>query len=135
MFQTKANSYAFLSLLEIAERGKGGVQAAEISSKYDLPTAYAAKVMSPLAKARIFQSDRGPQGGFRLARAPKDITALEIFEAMNGPLATGDILPDGASRNQQRGVSRLFDQVVADMRKRLKDVTLADLVASKTRKQ
>ena len=135
MFQTKANSYAFLSLLEIADRGKGGVQASEISSKFDLPTAYAAKVMSQLAKARIFHSDRGPQGGFRLSRAPKDITALEIFEAMNGPLATGDILPDGASRNQQRGVTQLFDHVVADMRKRLKGVTLADLMSGRAKKR
>ena len=84
--------------------------ASEISSKYDLPTAYAAKVMGQLAKARIFQSDRGPTGGFRLARPPKDITALEVFEAMNGPLASGRILPEGATRNQQRGVtSRAYE--------------------------
>ncbi len=135
MFQTKANSYAFLSLLEIAERGKGSVQASEISSKYDLPTAYAAKVMGQLAKARIFQSDRGPQGGFRLARAPKDITALEVFEAMNGPLASGSILPEGATRNHQRGVTQLFDQVIEDMRKRLQSVSLADLMSGKGRKR
>ncbi len=135
MFQTRANSYAFLSLLEIAERGKGGVQTAEISSKYDLPAAYAAKVMGQLARARIFQSDRGPRGGFRLARAPKDISALEIFEAINGPLASGSILPEGATRNHQRNVTQLFDNVIEDMRKRLKGVSLADLMSSKGRKR
>ncbi len=135
MFQTKANSYAFLSLLEIAERGKGGVQASEISSKYDLPTAYAAKVMGQLAKARIFRSDRGPQGGFQLARAPKDISALEILEAINGPLASGNILPEGVSRNHRRGVTKLFDHVIEDMRKRLGSVSLADLMSGKGRKR
>ena len=135
MFQTKANSYAFLSLLDVAQRGEGGVKAAEVSSKYNLPTAYAAKVMSQLAQARIFRADRGPHGGFRLAKAPKDISALEVFEAVNGPLATGDILPDGASRSHQRGVTQLFDQVIEDMRKRLQGVSLADLMSSKGRKR
>ena len=135
MFQTKANGYAFLSLLEIAERGKGGVQTAEISSKYDLPAAYTAKVMGQLAKARIFRSDRGPMGGFQLARAPKDISALEVFEAINGPLAGGNILPDGVSRNHQRGVTQLFDLVIEDMRKRLQSVSLADLMSGKNRKR
>ena len=124
-----------MSLLEIAERGKGGVQTAEISSKYDLPTAYAAKVMGQLAKARIFQSNRGVRGGFRLSRAPKDISALEVFEAVNGPLTGGSILPEGATRNQQRGVTQLFDQVIEDMRKRLQRVSLADLMSSKGRKR
>ena len=135
MFQTKANSYAFLSILEVAERGKGDVQTAEISSKYDLPAAYAAKVMGQLAKARILRSDRGPRGGFRLARAPKDISALEVFEAMNGPLTSGSILPEGATRNHQRGVTQLFDQVIEDMRKRLQSVSLADLMSGKGRKR
>ena len=75
MFQTRANSWAFLSLLEIAERGgKGVVRVSVISSKNGLPTTYTAKVMGELAKARICRSDRGPQGGFQLARAPKDIS-------------------------------------------------------------
>ncbi len=124
-----------MSLLEIAERGKDGVQAAEISSKYDLPTAYAAKVMGQLAKARICQSVRGPRGGFRLARAPKDISALEVFEAVNGPLTSGSILPEGATRNHQRGATQLFDQVIEDMRKRLKSVSVADLRSGKGRKR
>ena len=135
MFQSKANSYAFLSLLDVAERGKDAVMASEISSKYGLPTAYAAKVMGELARARIFQSDRGPKGGFRLARAPKDISALEIFEAMNGPLVGGTMLPDGATKNHQREATQLFDQVIEDMRKRLQKVSLADLMSGKERKR
>ena len=135
MFQSKAISYAFLSLLEIAERGKGGIQAAEISSKFDLPTTYAAKVMGRLAKAQICQSNPGLYGGFQLPRAPKDISALEIVEAMNGPLTGGSILPEGATRNHQRGVTQLFDQVIEDMRKRLQSVSLADLMSGKGRKR
>ena len=56
MFQSKANSYAFLSLLELADRGKGSVQAAVISSKHDLPTAYAGKILGQLSRARICHS-------------------------------------------------------------------------------
>ena len=37
-----------------------------------------------LAKARVFQSDRGPMGGFTLARPANKITLREIFEAVRG---------------------------------------------------
>ena len=39
----------------------------------------------------MFQSDRGPMGGFMLARPANKITLLEIFEVVNGQLGDGAI--------------------------------------------
>ena len=90
MFRSKALSYAVLSAAEVANQSDGkpgsGLQAAKVAQTYELPTAYAAKVMSHLAKAQVLRSDRGPRGGFQLARAANKITLLEIYEAVHGPL-------------------------------------------------
>ncbi len=75
MFRNKASTYAVLAVLEIAKRrlagSMSGIQAGEIAEVYGLPTAYAAKVMSQLARSRILRSDRGPRGGFQLVRDAK----------------------------------------------------------------
>ncbi len=90
MFRTKGLGNAILTACELAGRD-GSAMAAEIAAKYELPPAYAAKIMSQLAKANILRSDRGPTGGFALARPANKITLLEIFEAVNGQLGDGSI--------------------------------------------
>lgn len=47
-----------------------------------------AKVLQRLVKANFLKSYRGPSGGFILKRAPKDISILDIFEAIEGPIDT-----------------------------------------------
>ncbi len=132
MFRSKATSYAILAASEIARQHQGpnspGVQAADIAATYDLPTAYAAKIMSQLAKAQILRSDRGPRGGFQLARAPEKITLLEIFEAVRGVLEGGvmagdQYVPDALQKSVTAALNKVTDQI----RRRLAAVSLADL--------
>jgi Rrf2 family protein len=45
-----------------------------------------AKVLSMLVRAGLLESERGPQGGFYLARAASSISLLEVYEAVEGRL-------------------------------------------------
>ena len=58
-------------------------QAAEVLPVSDN---HLAKVLQRLGKAGLVTSMRGPQGGFRLARAAAEITLLQVYEAIEGPL-------------------------------------------------
>ena len=124
MFRTKGLGNAVLTACELAGRDKG-TTAAEIAGKYELPPAYAAKIMSQLAKARVFQSDRGPMGGFTLARPANKITLLEIFEAVNGQLGDGSIY--GISGSLGKSVQTSVGAVNDGIRKVLGGTTLAAL--------
>jgi Rrf2 family protein len=55
---------------------------------------YLFKVLEKLRKANILRSKRGPGGGFTLARPAKDITILEIIEAVDGPMVSDLKLSD-----------------------------------------
>ncbi|MEI8242771.1 MAG: Rrf2 family transcriptional regulator [bacterium] len=71
--------------------------AREIVARYHFSEAHLAKVMASLVRARIVTAVRGPRGGARLRRPPAEITLLEIFEAIDGPMTMDNCLlaPDG----------------------------------------
>lgn len=55
-----------------------------------------AKVMQRLVKAGFLKSNRGPAGGFVLKKKPKEITILQIYEAIEGKIEI-----DGCPMDQQ----------------------------------
>ncbi|MCK2215608.1 Rrf2 family transcriptional regulator [Actinomadura sp. ATCC 31491] len=58
--------------------------AAQLAEYYDLPGPYLAKQLQSLVKAGVLAATTGPRGGFRLARAPAEITLLQVVEAVDG---------------------------------------------------
>ncbi len=78
--------YALASAGYIAKNYKDSpVRAASISKEYSISIVYLQKVLQQLVRANILISKKGPRGGFTLARDPKDITMLQIIEAVDGP--------------------------------------------------
>ena len=57
--------------------------AADLAEYFDLPAAYLAKQLQALTRAGVLTATTGPRGGFRLGRAPADITLLQIVEAVD----------------------------------------------------
>ncbi|MDA3645836.1 Rrf2 family transcriptional regulator [Saccharopolyspora indica] len=55
-----------------------------LAGYYDLPEAYLAKHLKSLVRAGVLIASPGPRGGFRLARAPEQITVLDVVEAIEG---------------------------------------------------
>jgi Rrf2 family protein len=64
--------------------GDRAVPAQRLAEFYGLPDAYLAKILKLLVKAGLLTSTSGPRGGFRLARAPDAITALDVVNAIEG---------------------------------------------------
>lgn len=76
-------------ILTLAEEyGRGPVPLDEICRRRDLPKEYVAKIFTSLTRAGLVDAVRGKGGGHFLAKPPKEITLLEVIEAIEGPLAT-----------------------------------------------
>jgi len=58
--------------------------AARLAEFHDVPPAYLAKALQATTAAGITESRPGPFGGYRLARAPGEITLLEVVLAVDG---------------------------------------------------
>jgi Rrf2 family protein len=55
-----------------------------LAEYHGLSETYLAKQLQALTNARIIESVSGPRGGYRLARAPEEVTLLEVVEAIDG---------------------------------------------------
>lgn len=72
-------------VLVLAENfGQGPTTLAEICEMRSLSREYLAKVFGQLARMDIVTPVRGKKGGYVLARDPKDVTLLQIIEAIEG---------------------------------------------------
>lgn len=131
---SKASTYAVLAAIEIARhdlnpKTNGSMRAAEIAKQFSLPAAYAAKVMTQLVRANILHSDRGPRGGFRLTRAPEQISLLEIVEAVDGQFEVEPgMLSSPEAQGSLAGVNKVFAEVVQETRKILGGKNIGDFV-------
>lgn len=60
--------------------------AAEVALRIGLAEPTVSKVLKTLARSGLVNSSRGVKGGYRLPRAPADITIAQIVDAMDGPI-------------------------------------------------
>ena len=65
---------------------------ASLATELQVSEAHLAKVMQRLAAGGYVRAQRGPKGGFALARELEDVTMLEILEFVQGPIGRADCL-------------------------------------------
>jgi len=85
---------ALHSLVLMAQNPDRSMSVREIVERLPVSSAHLAKVLQRLARQGLLESVRGPRGGFRLARPPAEMTLLEVYEAVDGPLRPGGCMFD-----------------------------------------
>ena len=85
---TKKVDYALLALSFLSQQETGKVvNIWEISEAYQIPTEILAKVLQRLSKKGILQSHHAPKGGYSLKKSSKDVSILDVINAIDGPVA------------------------------------------------
>ena len=76
----------------------------------------------------LVEATRGPKGGFRLAKPGSEISLLQVYEAIEGPLAdTTCLLGEPICRGDKCILGGLLETVNRQVREYLASTTLADL--------
>jgi Rrf2 family protein len=81
---SEAMSIALHTCACLAEEPERFQSARELSDKLGFSAHHFAKVVQQLVRAGLLETERGPTGGAKLARAPEKITLLEIYVAAGG---------------------------------------------------
>jgi Rrf2 family protein len=81
------STYALRALLQLArESAENPVRLAGLAKKQAIPLPFLEQIFSQLRRAGLVISVRGPQGGYKLARKPDDISLGDIVVALEGPM-------------------------------------------------
>ncbi len=83
---TKKADYGLISLRHLATGRHVSASAKDISEAYRIPLPLLSKVLQKLVKAGLLLSEQGTNGGYRLARDPHEISALEVIRTLDGPI-------------------------------------------------
>lgn len=59
----------------------------DVITRQDISPKYLEQIATALGKAGLIQSVRGPQGGYRLSRAPEEYTIGDILRPIEGDFA------------------------------------------------
>lgn len=87
MYVSQKCQYALQALVELALRyGEDATPAGEIAAQREIPARFLDLILGQLRQAGLVSSRRGAQGGYRLARQPRRITAGEVIRCIDGPV-------------------------------------------------
>ena len=122
---TKKADYGLISLKHLALLKDGKTASAkEIAEAYRIPAPILAKVLQKLSKEGFLVSEQGTNGGYRLSRDPRTMTALEVIRAIDGPIILTNCFTDHGEcelagkcsvreplRKVHEGILRLLDSI------------------------
>ncbi|MEI6288969.1 MAG: Rrf2 family transcriptional regulator [Chloroflexota bacterium] len=92
---TRQADYAIRAVLYISKLGKNQRAAtSQIAQEQRIPPSFLAKIISQLSIAGLLQTSRGARGGVMLAKAPDEITLLDVVESIDGPITLNECVND-----------------------------------------
>ncbi len=114
------------SLVLAAKFGHGPVTLDAVCAARGLAKQYLTKIFAALAKAQIITPVRGKNGGFVLSRPPRDITLLQVVEAVEGPIALNFCMQNPPQCDAVLGcnVHPVWTEIQTMIREKLSRVTL-----------
>ena len=123
--------YAVRAMVELAAADGGPLKAEEIAGAQEVPHRFLENILIELRHARLVRSQRGPDGGYRLARGAEEITVADVIRTVEGPIASiRSERPDEISYSGTAVPLReVWLALRANMRAVLESVTLADLAS------
>jgi Rrf2 family protein len=124
--------YALRMLVDVAQhQSSGTVTLKEIAGRQGISKKYLEQIISVLNKAGYVRSIRGPQGGYMLAKEPKDYTVGMLLRTTEGDLAPVSCVGNGAvecDRADGCVTVRIWQKINDAVDNVVDNITLADLV-------
>jgi len=131
---SRLTDYATVLLAVLASEPERVQTAASLAGQTRISAPTVSKLLKQLHRAGLVTSTRGLHGGYQLARAPAQISAAAILDALEGPVALTDCaVGHGVCEIEETcRVGRTWQRLNLAIRRALYDVSLAQLAGLDT---
>ena len=128
---TRQADYAVRAVLHLARTGDQRTDTSTIAEEQHIPPSFLAKIISQLSIAGLLHTSRGARGGVTLAREAKEITLLEVIEAIDGPIQLNECVGENGicSFDESCPLRPVWCDAQEELVGRLKGTNFADMIA------
>lgn len=132
---SRLTDYGTVVLAHLARQDAAVSSAADVASATGLGLPTVSKLLKMLGKAGLVRSTRGPQGGYRLARAAAEISACDVIDALEGPVSITDCSSGDRQCDLESHchVGTTWQRINVSIRHALADISLLDLQSESCR--
>jgi FeS assembly SUF system regulator len=126
---SKLTDYATVILARLAAEPERRFTAAQIALETHLAGPTVSKLLKQLHRQGLVLSTRGATGGYLLARPPAEVTAAQILDALEGPVALTECAGSASHCGIERTcrVGHSWQRVNLAIRRSLQEITLLEL--------
>lgn len=126
---SKLTDYATVILAQLAAQPAHRFTAAQIAADTRLAAPTVSKLLKQLHRRGLVASTRGLHGGYLLARPAAEITAAQILDALEGPVAITECASSASHCCIANTclVSKSWQRINLAVRRSLQEITLLEL--------
>lgn len=129
---TLESDYALRILTALAERNEITL-AGSLAEETSVTPRFALKILHKLVGGDFVSSHKGKNGGYKLKKAPEDITLKDVIELIDGPIVIARCLSNGEECSLNKDKSsciyhHIFDTISIDVAKKLSKITIKDVL-------
>jgi Rrf2 family protein len=129
---TAKADYAVRAVIELAGSSQRAPRKVdEVAQAQSIPVSFLENILTQLRSSGIVRSQRGPEGGYWLARPADEVTLADIIRAVEGPLVgvRGERPDEVEYVGSAESLREVWVAVRASLRKVLERVTVAEVAA------
>src|SRR5271165_2826604 len=138
MHVTAKADYAIRAVVELADSSQASPRKVDqIARAQDIPVSFLENILTQLRSSGIVRSQRGPEGGYWLARPPVEVNLAQVIRAVEGPLVgvRGQRPEEIEYVGSAESLQQVWLALRANLRKVIEHVTLADVASGKLPKE
>lgn len=128
--------YALRMLIDLAQHsGEGFVALKDIAARQNISKKYLEQIVPVLNRSDILTTNRGYQGGYKLAKNPSAYTVGDILRLTEGslaPVACLDNEPAGCDKIDECTTIQIWQGLSRVINEYLDSITLQDILDSRT---
>jgi Rrf2 family protein len=125
--------YALRAVVELATAAEGPLTAERVAKAQEIPPKFLESILLQLRRGGVVHAQRGPEGGYWLARPAGEITLADVIRIIDGPLAhvRGQRPEDLGYHGAAAALQEVWIALRASERQILDLVTIADVAGGK----